>query len=81
MSTSRTATCLRSVPIWETSRLATDAMDTAVGSAFEGKVMYKELDEHISKMRISHSQPYPQLPEEQNHLLAHGQHELLPGLA
>ena len=25
---------LRSVPIWETSRMATDAMDTAVGSVF-----------------------------------------------
>ena len=35
---------LRSVP---------DAMVTEVGSVFTGKVMYEELDEYISRMRIS----------------------------
>ena len=47
---------LRCVPIQETYRLARDAMDTAVGSVFVGKVMYEELDEYISKWRISHKE-------------------------
>ena len=34
-------------------RIATDAMDTAVGSVFEGKFMYRELDEFTSLRRIS----------------------------
>ena len=35
---------LKSVPVWESIRLASDAMETAVGSILAGKVMYKELD-------------------------------------
>ena len=47
---------LRSAPVWETSRLATDAMDTAVVSVFEGKVLYEELDKYVSRMRILHKE-------------------------
>ena len=44
---------MRSAPVWETSRLATDAIDAAVVSVFEGKVMNKELDQFRSMRRIS----------------------------
>ena len=45
---------LRSIPVWESSRLATDAMETAIGSVFEGEVMYEELDSTTAKKRIAH---------------------------
>ena len=35
---------LRSIPVWESDRLAMDSMDTAVGSVFRAKVMYEVLD-------------------------------------
>ena len=44
------------VPIWETSRIATDAMDTAVGSVFEVRVMYEVLNKVKSSWRISHKE-------------------------
>ena len=28
--------CLRSIPVWNADRMATDAMDTAIGSVFRG---------------------------------------------
>ena len=45
---------LRSIPIWETSRMATDAMDTAIGSVFEGRIMYEVLDRDTARRKISH---------------------------
>ena len=47
---------LRSIPVWDTVRLATDAMDTAVGSVFDGRVMYRELDPEIASRRIAHKE-------------------------
>ena len=34
---------LRSIPVWETHRMAMDAMDTAISSVFRGEVMYEVL--------------------------------------
>ena len=48
--------CLRSIPIWESDRMATDAMDTAVGSVFRGEVMYEVLDSNGAKKTIAHKQ-------------------------
>ena len=47
---------LRSIPIWESIRLATDAMDTAIGSILDGKVLYEELDTDTAKLRIAHKE-------------------------
>ena len=47
---------LRSIPVWESDRLATDAMDTAVGSVFRGKVMYEVLDDKVAKQTIAHKE-------------------------
>lgn len=44
---------LRSIPVWESVRLASDAMDTAVGSVLEGQVMYEELDNTTARRRIA----------------------------
>ena len=44
---------LRSIPIWESDRMATDAMDTAVGSVFRGEVMYEVLDSNVTKKTIA----------------------------
>ena len=41
---------LKSVPIWETSRIATKDMDTAVGSVSEGRVMCNRV---FQKYKIS----------------------------
>ena len=35
---------LRQVKVWETTRIATDAMDSAVGSILMGEELYQELD-------------------------------------
>ena len=40
---------LRSLPIRETSRLATDTMDTAIGSVFEGRVIYEACPRWLKK--------------------------------
>ena len=47
---------LKSIPIWESLRLATDAMDTAIGSILDGRVMYEELDSNTAKRRIAHKE-------------------------
>ena len=47
---------LRSIPIWESDRMATDAMDTAVGSVFRGEVMYEVLDSNVAKKTIAHKE-------------------------
>ena len=47
---------MRSIPIWESIRLATDAMDTAIGSVLAGKVMYEELDAFTANRRIAHKE-------------------------
>ena len=40
---------LRSIPVWNTVRLASDAMDTAVGAVLEGRVMYRELEPSFAR--------------------------------
>lgn len=47
---------LRSIPVWESTRMATDAMQTAIGSVFQGRVMYEELDNLTAKRRIAHKE-------------------------
>ena len=47
---------LRSIPIWESDRMATDAIDTKVGSVFRGKVMYEVLDINVAKKTIAHKE-------------------------
>ena len=47
---------LRSVPVWETTRLATDAMDTAIGAVMNGTEMYEELDKTTCGWRIAHKE-------------------------
>ena len=47
---------LKSIPIWESSRLATDAMDTAIGSVLEGEVFYEELTPRMLDHPISHKE-------------------------
>ena len=47
---------LKSIPIWESSRLATDAMDSAIGSVLEGEVFYKELTPPMLNHQISHKE-------------------------
>ena len=45
-----------SVPVWESVRLATDAMDTAVGSVLEGREYYEVLSMDDAKKRIAHKE-------------------------
>ena len=47
---------LRSIPVWESIRMATDAMQTAIGSVFQGREMYEELDGSTAKRRIAHKE-------------------------
>ena len=47
---------LRSVPVWETERLATDAMDYAIGSICRGEEMYEVLDCNKAKQSIAHKE-------------------------
>ena len=47
---------LKSVPVWESIRLASDAMETAVGSILAGEVMYKELDPEWFSHPIAHKE-------------------------
>ena len=47
---------LRSVPVWESERLATDAMDYAIGSIFRGVEMYEVLDCNKVKQTIAHKE-------------------------
>ena len=47
---------LKSIPVWESTRMATDAMQTAIGSVLEGVEMYEELDPITAKRRISHKE-------------------------
>ena len=47
---------LRSIPVWESNRMATDAMDTAIGSVFRGEVMYEVLDSNVAKKTIAHKE-------------------------
>jgi hypothetical protein len=47
---------LKSIPVWESTRMATDAMQTAIGSVFEGRVMYEELDSLTAQRRIAHKE-------------------------
>ena len=47
---------LRSVPVWESERLATDAMDYAIGSIFKGVEMYEVLDCNKAKQTIAHKE-------------------------
>ena len=47
---------LRTVPVWDTVRLATDAMDTAVGSVLMGRVMYEVLDPRTQRAIIAHKE-------------------------
>ena len=44
---------LKSVPVWESERLATDAMDYAIGSIFRGVEMYEVLDCNKAKQTIA----------------------------
>ena len=47
---------LKDIPVWDTVRLATDAMDTAIGSVLQGKIRYEELDPRMKKVRIAHKE-------------------------
>ena len=47
---------LRSVPVWGSERLATDAMDYAIGSIFRGAEMYEVLDCNKAKQTIAHKE-------------------------
>ena len=47
---------LRSIPVWQSQRLATDAMDTTIGSVFRGEEMYEVLDSKVSKQPIAHKE-------------------------
>ena len=47
---------LRSVPVWGSERLATDAMDYAIGSIFRGTEMYEVLDCNKAKQTIAHKE-------------------------
>ena len=47
---------LRSVHVWETERIATDAMDYAIGSIFRGVEMYEVLDCNTAKQTIAHKE-------------------------
>ena len=47
---------LKSIPVWESTRMATDAMQTAVGSVFEGREMYEVLDPLTAQKTIAHKE-------------------------
>ena len=47
---------LRSIPVWESVRVATDAMDTAIGSIMEGRTMYEVLDNSTVHRTIAHKE-------------------------
>ena len=47
---------LRTIPVWNTVRLATDAMDTAIGAVLRGEVMYEVLDPGTQQKRIAHKE-------------------------
>ena len=47
---------LKDIPVWDTVRLATDAMDTAIGSVLQGKIRYEELDPRMKHVRIAHKE-------------------------
>ena len=47
---------LRSVLVWQSERLATDAMDYAIGSIFRGVEMYEVLDSCTTKQTIAHKE-------------------------
>ena len=47
---------LRSIPVWQSHRMATDAMDTAIGSVFRGEEMYEVLDNNVAKQPIAHKE-------------------------
>ena len=47
---------LRSIPVWQSERLATDAMDYAIGSIFRGVEMYEVLDSSTTKQTIAHKE-------------------------
>ena len=67
--------------------MATDTMDTAIGSVFRGEVMYKVLDSNVAKQTIAHKEwlafAKTVLPnfEEQCGYVARGQHECEARLA
>ena len=45
---------LRKVPVWESIRITTDDMDTAIGAVIEGRTMYEKLDHAAVRKKISH---------------------------
>jgi len=47
---------LRSIPVWQSLRLATDAMDTAIGSVLLGEEFYEVLDSKIARRTIAHKE-------------------------
>ena len=47
---------LKAVPVWQSIRLASDAMETAVGSILAGEIMYKELEPHWIQHSIAHKE-------------------------
>ena len=47
---------LRSIPVWQSQRLATDAMDYAIGSVFRGVEMYEVLESSTAKQSIAHKE-------------------------
>merc|ERR1711888_290582 len=47
---------LKSIPVWKSLRLATDAMDTAIGSVFLGEEFYEVLDSKVARQTIAHKE-------------------------
>ena len=47
---------LKSIPVWQSLRLATDAMDTAIGSVFLGEEFYEVLDSKVARQTIAHKE-------------------------
>lgn len=46
----------RTIPIWKSVRLATDAMNYAIGSILDGRTFYMELNQGDSKKIIAHKE-------------------------
>ena len=47
---------LKSILVWQSLRLATDAMDTAIGSVFLGEEFYEVLDSKVARQTIAHKE-------------------------
>ena len=46
----------RTIPVWKSVRLATDAMNYAIGSVLDGQTFYMELNQKDSNKIIAHKE-------------------------